>query len=221
MASSSGHDHLMGASKKRRKELGSLIHEQASAPVSETARNLMAKMGWSENTGLGKRRDGIVSHIRAVKRVEQAGLGVSVLTAEQQQHGGAEWWKDSVGNTLARLGGKAKESSSKKEKKGNKKRKRDAKEAYKIHFTDEELFAATGGKRFGMRAAPTSNLHKWKRTNDDVGATSDKDETTVSTKTTIETQKGEPIDVQTKQYKKEKKSKKEKMAKKDKKKTRH
>ena len=190
MASSSSHDHLLGASKKRRKELGSLIHEQASAPVSEKARNLMAKMGWSENTGLGKRRDGIVSHIRAVKRVEQAGLGVSVLTAEQQQHGGAEWWKDSVGSTLARLGSK---TSSKKDKESNKKRKRDTNETPKKRFTDEELFAATGGKRFGMRAAPNSNLHKWKRTNDDVVTSSDKDDV-VSAEPADETHKVVPTE---------------------------
>ncbi|GKY93884.1 hypothetical protein MPSEU_000355300 [Mayamaea pseudoterrestris] len=226
--------HLL-ASKRRRKELGSLIHEPSSAPVSETAHKLMANMGWKPNTGLGKRRDGIVSHIVAVKRADQAaGLGTNntSLTAEQLQHGGAEWWKDAVGNTLAKLGKKSSsssKSSSKKDKKTSEKKMKEKRTAVesKLHYTDQELFEATGGKRFGMRAAPSSNLHKWKRTNDEIHATNataglveDTNEATIALETrsiTALTEQIEAADLETTTGKDDKK--KEKKAKKDKKPT--
>lgn len=141
---------LMGS--KRRKEMGSSIQEHAATAPSEKSRQLMKSMGWTEGTGLGKRRDGITTHIVAKKqKIEQAGLGLEQSKSRQSIQQG-EWWKDAVGDTLARLG-------SKKQSKKKNKQKR---------FTDEELFEATGGKRFGMRASPSSNLHKWKRTGDSV-----------------------------------------------------
>jgi hypothetical protein len=115
-------------------------------------------MGWTPGTGLGKRRDGRTSHVQVTKRVDAAGLGserVAKQVALQQQDC---WWSDSIQDTLAKL------SKTKKKK----------------VFTDDELFEATGGKRFGMRAAPTLNLHKWRRTNDDADRTADNTATDAS-----------------------------------------
>eukprot|EP00339_Tiarina_fusa_P030081 CAMPEP_0117069428 /NCGR_PEP_ID=MMETSP0472-20121206/48704_1 /TAXON_ID=693140 ORGANISM="Tiarina fusus, Strain LIS" /NCGR_SAMPLE_ID=MMETSP0472 /ASSEMBLY_ACC=CAM_ASM_000603 /LENGTH=224 /DNA_ID=CAMNT_0004791979 /DNA_START=69 /DNA_END=743 /DNA_ORIENTATION=- len=139
------------AGSKLRSRLSSTLNESASAGVtSKFARRQLEKLGWKEGEGLGKRRDGISTHIRVHKRAdEQGGLGKS--TVDENLKIGNEWWKDSVGDTLAKL---SKNKKGKKEKKDKKRKKR---------FTDEELFEATGGSRFGMRAqAPQKG--KWKRT---------------------------------------------------------
>lgn len=138
------------AGSKLRARLGSNLNEAASAGVtSKFARRHLEKLGWEEGTGLGKRRSGIVSHIKVQRRVdEQGGLGKSSI--DENLKIGDEWWKNSVGNTLAKLGKKKN-----KKKKGEKEKKK--------AFTDEELFEATGGARFGMRAGK-SQKGKWTRT---------------------------------------------------------
>jgi Pin2-interacting protein X1 len=133
---------------KMRKQMSYQLQESAAAPTCPKAKKLLEKMGWSEGEGLGKRGDGIKTHIKAKRREDQAGLGTE-QHAREKAAAADEWWKDSVGDTLAKLSSK----------KGKKKKKR--------HFTDEELFAATGGSRFGMRAAPSRGLAKWVRTNDE------------------------------------------------------
>jgi Pin2-interacting protein X1 len=135
------------AGSKLRKKHGSSLQEHLSAPTSAFARKQLEKMGWTEGTGLGKKRDGITTHVKVKKREDKAGLGIEKVATEKRA-AGEQWWKDSLGDTLARLGSKQK-------KKKSSKRKRE--------YTDEELFEATGGARFGMRAAPTQKLAKWRR----------------------------------------------------------
>ena len=135
---------LVGA--KLRKTLAGRLQEHVSAPTSSFARKQLEKMGWQEGTGLGKKRDGIVSHIKVQKRTEQAGLGTERLPAQERQTA-ESWWKDSLGETLAKLASK---------KSGKKKRK------HKKEFTDEELFEATGGIRFGTKGGKLRQA-KWRR----------------------------------------------------------
>ena len=147
------------------------FREHVSAPTSDFAKKQLEKMGWSEGTGLGKKRDGMTTHIRVKKRKDNVGLGGSEKPDVEAVLGNSEWWKDSLGSTLARLGSKKKQKLSKKDKKKDKKdtskiSRKENKASKK--FTDEELFAATGGTRFGMRAGITSNLHKWTRTEKNV-----------------------------------------------------
>jgi Pin2-interacting protein X1 len=142
------------AGSKLRSRLSGQLNESASAGITNAfAKRQLEKLGWKEGEGLGKRGNGIKTHIRAVKRAdEQGGLGKSSLNAELSKSIGNEWWKSSVGDTLARL------SKGKRSKKSSKKSK-----SSKRSYTDEELFQATGGARFGMRAqAPQKG--KWKRT---------------------------------------------------------
>jgi Pin2-interacting protein X1 len=147
-ARSSSSLHLAGS--KLRKQLSGSLQEHVSAPTSAFARKQLEKMGWSDGTGLGKKRDGIKTHIKVTKRKDQEGLGAE--KAATIKHASSEqWWKDSLGDTLARL-------SAKKGKKSDKKSKK------RKEYTDEELFEATGGSRFGMRAGITKNLGKWRRT---------------------------------------------------------
>lgn len=149
---------------KLRSKLGAVINENAtshspallSADISFAKRHL-EKMGWKEGTGLGKRRDGLVEHVKIKQREDEMGLG---RENELVRAVGDVWWKDSVGGTLAKLQAQKKKSSEKKKKKKSKKEK--IREAVKT-YTDEELFEATGGARFGMRAQRRAEA-KWKRT---------------------------------------------------------
>ena len=138
---------------KLRQHYQANFREHVSAPTSAFAKKQLEKMGWSEGTGLGKKRDGITTHIKVKKRKDGLGLGSSEKPdIVQANEAAGEWWKDGLGATLARLSNNKKKKKSKKEKKKGK------------TYTDEELFQATGGTRFGMRAGITNNLHKWVRT---------------------------------------------------------
>ena len=159
---------------KLRAKLSTSMNEASSEKISTTsfAAKQMAKMGWEEGTGLGKKRDGIVSHIKVKKREDKIGIGVE---KERTRKMGVEgmWWSASVADTLSKLhknkieengdGEKSKKKKNKKEKK-NKKRKRDSmsdNDAGKI-YTDDELFKATGGARFGTKGGKRSE-GKWQR----------------------------------------------------------
>jgi Pin2-interacting protein X1 len=137
------------AGSKLRARLSSQVNESASEGVtSKFARRHLEKLGWEEGTGLGKRRSGITTHIKVQRRKDEQG-GIGKSSVDENLQIGNEWWKSSTGNVLAKLGGK------KKKKKGSKEKK-------KI-FTDEELFEATGGARFGMRQGVRQE-GKWNRT---------------------------------------------------------
>ena len=140
--------------KKLRARLGAQLNESAAQEISKTsfAARQMAKMGWKEGEGLGKHRQGMKSHIKVKQRVEEEGIGMEKVKIEQASQ---NWWQNSMGDTLAKLNSS---NESLKKKKKKKKRKRDAKR----HFTDEELFEATGGARFGMRAQ-SKQTGKWAR----------------------------------------------------------
>jgi Pin2-interacting protein X1 len=146
------HDHhLIPVGAKLRRQRGSMMRESASAPVSHFARAQLERMGWTEGTGLGKRQHGMTTHIKVKQRIEACGLGAEKMALVQQQKEAVEgvWWMEAVGQTLAKLGGCT-----------------DPSQRQRRHVTDEELFLATGGARFGMRAGKTRNLDKWKRVDD-------------------------------------------------------
>ena len=119
---------------KLRAKLGGSLNESASAPTSTFAKKQLEKLGWSEGKGLGKQEQGITTHIRVKKRENDVGLGHSVSAQAQTM-----WWADSCGDVLSRLSGKK-----------------------KVTMTDEALFDATGGARFGMRAQ-RKQTGKWSR----------------------------------------------------------
>ena len=180
------------ATKKTMARLSASLNESASdashMKQSSFARKQLERMGWKEGTGLGKKRDGMVTHIRTKKREESVGLGGEKKIVEEQSD---MWWSDSVGNTLARLqqakkrksmssdngsdddsktkkkakkSKKSKSKSDKKEKKRSKKKKSKESDISEVKtYTDQELFVATGGARFGMRAQRRAE-GKWART---------------------------------------------------------
>jgi hypothetical protein len=152
---------------KLKAKLASTLNEASAAPMSSTsfAAKQMAKMGWTEGTGLGKKRDGIVSHIKVQKREDSLGLGVEKERTRKIESEGM-WWSANVSETLMRLQqkkGKKKDEKKSKKKKSKKTSKKETQDLEIKVYTDEELFAATGGARFGMRAQRRAEA-KWMRT---------------------------------------------------------
>lgn len=154
---------------KLKAKLASTLNESSAAPIpsSSFAAKQMAKMGWTEGTGLGKKRDGIVSHIKVIKREDSLGLGVEKERTRKIESEGM-WWSANVSETLMRLQQRTKSEKQKDERKSKtkKKKKSSKKDSQDVNvkiYTDEELFAATGGARFGMRAQRRAEA-KWMRT---------------------------------------------------------
>jgi Pin2-interacting protein X1 len=125
--------------KKLRAKLVGTLNESASAPTSEFAKKQLEKMGWSEGKGLGKHEQGIQTHIKVKKREVDVGLGHNIHGNNNNNNSSSLWWADACGDTLSRLSKKPKRV-----------------------MTDEELFDATGGARFGMRAQ-RKQTGKWSR----------------------------------------------------------
>mmetsp|Transcript_21932 Transcript_21932/g.54286 ORF Transcript_21932/g.54286 Transcript_21932/m.54286 type:complete len:258 (+) Transcript_21932:139-912(+) len=142
--------------RKHKAKLGADLNESVATGPNAFARAQLEKLGWKEGTGLGKNRDGRSEHIRVTKRREGQAIGAASTEIDPVVTGD-QWWKGTVGNTLARLTAAKKQKKSKKSKKEKKKR--------KLEYTDEELFEATGGARFGMRAQ-TQQKGKWNRAED-------------------------------------------------------
>ncbi|GMH59433.1 hypothetical protein TrST_g11486 [Triparma strigata] len=176
--------------KKLQNRMGGTLNERVAAPVSSFAKNMLHKMGWTEGKGLGKEEQGINTHIVAKKRKDEEGLGQEgVLAAEmgdQWWAGSLEktMYKMKMKKKLAKQaekkaaategdgGDKDKKKKKKKKEQKKKKKKKDLKDlteedllkgyVEKAPPTSEELFEATGGARFGMRAQ-SRQKGKWAR----------------------------------------------------------
>lgn len=44
---------------------------------------MLSKMGWTEGTGLGKNKDGIQEHVKAIKKFDTRGIGADSKTSVQ------------------------------------------------------------------------------------------------------------------------------------------
>jgi Pin2-interacting protein X1 len=165
----------MLVTRKTLTKMGSGINESAGSKVSDFARKQMEKMGWKEGQGLGKNEDGMKKHIKATKREDSAGLGTENMVTEAHSSVGENWWHDAYATNLKSFTTKVSkkdkkdkknkkdkkdknESSSsdekkeKKVKKNKKRKKDDDNDTDKNTPSFDELFAATGGARLGMRA---------------------------------------------------------------------
>ncbi|KAG6594272.1 uncharacterized protein IUM83_17841 [Phytophthora cinnamomi] len=151
--------------KKLMSRLGGMANESAAAEVSDFARRQMEKMGWSAGKGLGKNEQGVKSHVKVKRREELQGVGAEKKAVQEQ---GNQWWYNVYDRMASKIvvdassdeegegSSEKQKKKKKKDKKKDKKRKRlDENESPNQKFripTDEELFAATGGKLFGRRA---------------------------------------------------------------------
>lgn len=137
--------------KKYQKDTKNLLfNEHVATGPSSFAKRQLESMGWKEGEGLGKHRQGRSTHIRVSKRNEEEGLGHVERPKSMYED---QWWNSSINVTLAKL---QQQRSSKKKAKSKDK-------VQKVITTDEELFLATGGARFGMRAQYRAE-GKWART---------------------------------------------------------
>jgi Pin2-interacting protein X1 len=140
--------------KKYQKDNKMALNEHLATGPSSFARRQLESMGWKEGEGLGKHKQGRSSHISVSKRKEEEGLGHVELPKSMYED---QWWNSSVNATLAKLQKKSKKQ----------------KTTQKVITTDEELFLATGGARFGMRAQYRAE-GKWARTESKVDGTMEK-----------------------------------------------
>lgn len=141
--------------------LGSDIRDANGSKISKFARLQMEKMGWVEGQGLGKNSDGTISHIKVSKKEESTGLGLDTEKSEKIS-ATENWWHDDFASSLASFKPKGLKGDKKKDKKKDRKDRKDKdekKEEKKKRKLEnctppsfEELFAATGGARLGMRA---------------------------------------------------------------------
>ena len=107
--------------KKLAAKMGAVLNESATShspallPSHQSfAKRQLEKMGWSEGTGLGKRRDGRSEHVKIKQREDEVGLGREKEKAKEMAN---QWWSDSVGGTLARLQQQKKKKGDKRGKK--------------------------------------------------------------------------------------------------------
>lgn len=140
--------------KKYQKNNRMALNEHLATGPSSFARRQLESMGWKEGEGLGKHKQGRSSHISVSKRKEEEGLGHVERPKSMYED---QWWNSSINATLAKLQKKSKKQET----------------DQKVITTDEELFIATGGARFGMRAQYRAE-GKWARTESKVDGTMEK-----------------------------------------------
>jgi G-patch domain len=150
---------------KLKSKLGSTLNEAVAMGPNRFAQSQLERMGWSSGEGLGKNRQGIQTHVRIQTRDEQVGLGHVLASSTNDNHG---WWNDSMGEIFSKLQQTSTKTGKTKKKKKKTKTKTKEKLIMSTSFssnpiTDEDLFRATGGKRFGMRAQ-RKQIGKWART---------------------------------------------------------
>ena len=68
-------------SRKTQRALGGTLNESVVDMSCDFGRRMMAKMGWSEGKGLGKKEDGMKSHVKVKQRSELLGLGADEASA--------------------------------------------------------------------------------------------------------------------------------------------
>jgi Pin2-interacting protein X1 len=154
--------------RKHLSKMTSSLNESVAVGPSSFAKNQLKLMGWKEGEGLGKNRQGMADHIRVTKRKDEEGLGHEKQLASVASD---QWWSASAGATLLKLQQAKNDRKKKKSKKKDKAEKKNGKEdklpkAAKT-FTDDELFAATGGARFGTKGKGRRSEVKWARAEND------------------------------------------------------
>jgi Pin2-interacting protein X1 len=132
--------------------MGTQMNNNSASKPSAFALKHMQKMGWEEGKGLGKNEDGISKFIHVEKKLDASGVGLDeVVKSEVKEN----WWHDAYSSNLKLFTSKI--SGTKKRKKSKISREIDSKNAPSY----DDLFAATGGARLGMRArAEQKGKHK-------------------------------------------------------------
>ncbi len=133
--------------KKFLAQLGGMANESAASEVSSFAKKQMLKMGWTEGKGLGKQEQGMATHIKVRRREKNVGVGIEAKMKEEVSN---QWWYNVYDKVAQSIVIHASDDDKPKKKKKSKKRSQQHTEINEP--SDEQLFAATGGKLFGRRA---------------------------------------------------------------------
>eukprot|EP00967_Tisochrysis_lutea_P133291 scaffold233717_cov30-Tisochrysis_lutea.AAC.1 len=153
-------------SRKTQRSLGAVVNEAAADVSCEFGRRMLAKFGWEEGKGLGKREDGMTSHILVKQRSEYLGLGAATETTKTAWAPPSEMLTSDA-------------SKSKKIKKIKTKKGKATGDATTNMFgvkpvgsgiipglDDAAIFELCGGARLGRRAHPGLQVGKEKRVQD-------------------------------------------------------
>jgi len=146
--------------------MGAVVNEGAADMSCDFGRRMLAKFGWEEGKGLGKREDGMKSHIVAKQRAELLGLGATTAAAS------VAWAPP------ADLPGPPPKSLKQKKPKKGKKGMGDDDTTVNMFgvkpvgsgiipgLDDSAIFAMCGGARLGRRSHPGLQVGKEKRVMD-------------------------------------------------------
>ncbi|KAL1524404.1 hypothetical protein AB1Y20_019299 [Prymnesium parvum] len=139
--------------RKTANKLGSVLNEAVADTSMDFGRKMLAKFGWTEGKGLGRKEDGMKEHIRVKQRAENLGLG-----AQSEAELNAPCFAPPPELLKKRKKSKRKESSSEdsdSDSEDDAEARRNAKAASAgviPGMSDEDLFKACGGARLGMRS---------------------------------------------------------------------
>jgi Pin2-interacting protein X1 len=81
---------------------------------------MLEKMGWSEGKGLGKNKDGITEHVKAVKKFDSRGIGADAKTSQQLYTAKTVAFSDILSKLAAEYGAAKPETEDKPAKKSSK-----------------------------------------------------------------------------------------------------
>jgi Pin2-interacting protein X1 len=169
IALSQSKSHMDVVGKKRFRENASSLNEHAGSAPSGWAEKILEKHGWTKGTGLGKKEDGMVSHIRVKKKIDQEGIGFDVSNKSQDWN--QQWWLNTYKSDIVSktIGGKAAvslQSDSESDSDSDSSKSEPKQKSFDSSQPSwEDLFKATGGARLGMRAR-IDQPGKWNRVSD-------------------------------------------------------
>jgi hypothetical protein len=150
-------------SRKTQRTLGAAVNEATADMSCDFGRRMLAKFGWQEGKGLGKKEDGMQSHIVVKQRSEYLGLGAVTVAASTA-------WAPP-----ADLPGPPPESLKPKKLKKSKKDGDAAVNGFGVKpvgsgiipgLDDSAIFQLCGGARLGRRAHPGLQVGKERRVQD-------------------------------------------------------
>lgn len=134
-------------SRKTLNSMGGVLNEQAAeGATGGFGARMLAKFGWKDGEGLGKRNDGITDHIRVKQRKDGVGLGADAPAP-------SEWAPPP--SRAPRRSSDSDEDSSEDEEEIARRQRIASSSGVLPGVSDDALFAICGGARLGMRARAT------------------------------------------------------------------
>ena len=134
-------------------KMGGHLNEAVADTSMDFGRRMLAKFGWSEGKGLGRKEDGMKEHIKVKQRAENLGLG-----AQSEEEVNAIQFAPppdlAVGRPKRKKADSDSDSDSESEDEDEARRRAQIASTAGVipGMSDGDLFKACGGARLGMRA---------------------------------------------------------------------